>query len=219
MWAQGTGRMIETKHRAALAAAGLLALAACAAEVPAPEIDEATALAASLPVAQGFQAELQAQLKAAMAAGGPRDAVSVCQQAAPAIARARSEASGAAVSRIAARHRNPAGGVPEELRTAYAALEAAPLKDGKPHRQIVQTGTGEDARVHVLAAIPMQDQPCSVCHGTNIDAGLKAHIDQLYPGDLATGFTPGALRGALLISWDAGRFVKQARARSAAPAR
>jgi hypothetical protein len=91
---------------------------------------------------------------------------------------------------------------------AYATLEAAPLVDGKPNRQIVRTGSGTDAAVHVLSAIPMQEQPCSVCHGSNVDAGLKAHIDQLYPGDLATGFAPGELRGALLISWDAAKFLK-----------
>lgn len=199
--------MTNSIHRAAPAAASLLALAACAGEPQAPPLDEAAVLAASLPVAQGFQAELQAQLKAAIAAGGPKDGVSVCQQAAPAIAAAQSEASGAQVSRIAAKHRNPAGGVPEELAAAYAALEAAPLKDGKPNRQIVQTGEGAGARVHVLSAIPMQEQPCSVCHGTAIDPALKAHIDSLYPGDLPTGFTPGDLRGALLISWDAAKFL------------
>ena len=194
----------------AWATAGVLALAACAAEPapPAPQHDEAAVIAASLPIAQGFQAELQAQLKAAIADGGPKGGVSVCQQAAPAIAAAQSEASGAAVSRIAAKHRNPAGGVPEELRAAYAALEAAPLVDGKPNRQIVQTGAGAGAKVHVLSAIPMQDQPCSVCHGTAIDPELKAHIAQLYPADLATGFKPGELRGALLISWDAAKFLK-----------
>lgn len=200
--------MTEVKHRAALAAASLLALAGCAAEPPAPTLDEAAVIAASVPVAQAFQAELQAQLKAAIAAGGPKDGVSVCQQAAPAIAQAQSEASGASVTRIAAKHRNPAGGVPQDLAAAYAALEAAPLKDGNPNRQIVQTGTGAGAKVHFLSAIPMQEQPCSVCHGTNIDPALKAHIDQLYPGDLATGFSPGELRGALLVSWDAARFLK-----------
>jgi len=151
---------------------------------------------------------LQAQLNAAIADGGPKGGVSVCQQVAPAIAQAQSEASGAQVSRIAARHRNPAGGVPDDLAQAYAALEAAPLVDGKPNRQIVQTGSGAGAKVHVLSAIPMQEQPCSVCHGTSIDPALKTHIDSLYPGDLATGFKPGELRGALLISWDAARFLK-----------
>ncbi len=192
---------------AALALAGL---AGCAgeAEPPVPAIDEAAVIAASLPIAQGFQAELQAQLQAAIADGGPKGGVSVCQQAAPAIAAAQSEVSGAEVSRIAAKHRNPAGGVPADLAQAYAALEAAPLVDGKPGRQIVQTGSGAGAQVHFLSAIPMQEQPCSVCHGTQIDAGLKAHIDSLYPGDLATGFKPGDLRGALLISWDADQFAK-----------
>jgi mono/diheme cytochrome c family protein len=186
----------------------LAGLASCASEPPAPALDEAAVVAASMPIAQGFQAELQAQLKAAIADGGPKGGVSVCQQAAPAIAAAQSDASGAVVSRIAAKHRNPAGGVPDDMRDAYAALAAAPMVDGKPNRQIVQTGSGAGAKVHVLSAIPMQEQPCSVCHGTSIDPDLKAHIDSLYPGDLATGFQPGELRGALLISWDAARFRK-----------
>lgn len=193
--------------RRGLPVAAMVAVAACASEPPPPApLDEAAVIAASLPIAQGFQAELQAQLQAAIAAGGPKDGVSVCQQAAPAIAQAQSEASGAEVTRIAAKHRNPAGGVPEELAQAYADLAAAPLVDGKPNRQIIRTGEGAGAKVHFLSAIPMQEQPCSVCHGTNIDTGLKAHIDSLYPGDLATGFAPGDLRGALLISWDASRF-------------
>lgn len=208
MWGQGIASMTEALRAAAVA--GLLALASCAgdSEPPAPAIDEAAVIAASAPVAEEFQKELKAQLQAAIAAGGPKDGVSVCQQAAPAIAQAQSEASGAQVSRIAAKHRNPAGGVPEELAQAYATLATAPVVEGKPNRVIVRTGEGAEARVHFLSAIPMQEQPCSVCHGTNIDPGLKAHIDQLYPGDLATGFRPGELRGALLVSWDAGRFLK-----------
>ena len=198
----------DAKPRRLIAASALALLAGCAQQDETPAIDEAAVIAAAMPIAQGFQAELQAQLKAAIADGGPRGGVSVCQQAAPAIAAAQSDASGAEVSRIAAKHRNPAGSVPEDLRQAYAALAAAPVVEGKPNRQIVQTGSGAGAKVHVLSAIPMQEQPCSVCHGTAIDPDLKAHIDSLYPGDLATGFQPGELRGALLISWDAARFLK-----------
>lgn len=192
-------------------AAALAVLSACAGEPappPAPVLDEAAVIAASVPIAQGFQAELQAQLKAAIADGGPKGGVSVCQQAAPAIAQAQSEASGAHVARIAEKHRNPAGGVPEDLAAAYATLAATPLIEGKPNRVIVQTGEGAAAKVHFLSAIPMQEQPCSVCHGTQIDPALKAHIDSLYPGDLATGFKPGELRGALVVSWDAAKFLK-----------
>lgn len=196
------------RHAMAIVTAAALAGCAGEPEPAAPTLDEAAVIAASLPVAQGFQAELQAQLKAAIADGGPKGGVSVCQQAAPAIAAAQSEVSGAEVSRIATKHRNPAGGVPAHLAAAYAVLEAAPLVDGKPNRQIIQTGSGAGAKVQFLSAIPMQEQPCSACHGTQVDPALKAHIDSLYPGDLATGFTPGELRGALLISWDAARFLK-----------
>lgn len=196
------------RHGMAVVAAAALAGCAGEAEPTAPALDEAAVIAASMPIAQGFQQELQAQLKAAIADGGPKGGVSVCQQAAPAIAASQSEASGAEVSRIAAKHRNPAGGVPAALAQAYAALEAAPIVDGNPNRQIVQTGSGAGAKVYFLSAIPMKEQPCSVCHGTSIDPALKAHIDSLYPGDLATGFQPGELRGALLISWDAAKFLK-----------
>lgn len=193
----------------ALAVATLLA--GCAREPdlsPAPPLDEAAVIAASLPIAQAFQAELQGQLRAALAAGGPEAAIAVCQQAAPAIAAAQSEASGARVSRVAERHRNPAGGVPEYLRAAYVRLAAKPLVDGKPNRLVVQTGSGSGAKVHFLAAIPMQDQPCSTCHGTALDPALKAQIERLYPGDLAFGFKPGELRGVLLITWQAESFRK-----------
>ncbi|MFN3990626.1 MAG: DUF3365 domain-containing protein [Erythrobacter sp.] len=202
--------MIEAVPRAGLAAASLVALAACVAEpeAPAPQLDEAAVLAASLPVAQAFQAELKAQLQAAIEAGGPKGGVSVCQQAAPAIAAAQSQASGAEVRRVAEKHRNPAGGVPMDLREAYAMLAARPLVEGKPNRLVVQTGSGSDARVHFLSAIPMQEQPCSVCHGTQVEPALREHIEQLYPGDLATGFQPGALRGALVVSWDAAKFLE-----------
>lgn len=167
---------------------------------PAP-LDEAAITARSAPVAQEFQQQLKAQLVEALQNGGPMAAVSVCKEAAPAIAAAMSADSGAQVSRIATKHRNPAGAVPDAMRGEYDALAAQPVIDGAPAARIWRSGEGEGAQIHYLSAIPMQEQPCSVCHGTNIDPALKAHIDGLYPGDLATGFVPGEMRGALLISW------------------
>jgi hypothetical protein len=183
-----------------------LALAACAETgepAPAP-LDEAAVAARSAPIAQGFAADLRTQLQGALAAGGPINAVSVCQQVAPALAEAASEESGARVTRIAARHRNPAGGVPPERRAQYDELAAAPMADGAPARRIWRA---DDGRVHFLSAIPMAEEPCSTCHGKDIDEDLAAHIESLYPDDAATGFAPGDLRGALLISWPAASFA------------
>ena len=189
--------------RASAALIGALALAACAGTSEPAPLDEAAVAARSAPIAKGFASDLKVQLRSALEAGGPKNAVSVCQQVAPALAEAASEESGAEIRRIAALHRNPEGAVPPAMQAQYDALAAAPVAEGGPAKRIWRA---EDGRVHFLSAIPMAERPCSTCHGRNIDPELKAHIDSLYPADAATGFAPGDLRGALLISWPAGSF-------------
>ncbi|AOL22697.1 Protein of unknown function (DUF3365) [Erythrobacter litoralis] len=190
-------------RRGLLLAGAALGLAACADESeqePAP-LDEAAVAARSAPIAQRFAADLRMQLQSALEAGGPKNAVSVCRDVAPALAEAASQESGAEIRRIAARNRNPEGSVPGEMQGRYDALAEAPMAGGAPARRIWRA---EDGKVHFMSAIPMAEQPCSTCHGRDIDPDLAAHIVSLYPEDAATGFAPGTLRGALLISWPAG---------------
>ena len=175
-----------------------LGLAGCAA--PAPQPVDVSAKSAVL--ADRFQADLQGQLQAAMKAGGPVGAIGVCQQAAPAIAANLSEESGAEVRRIALKERNPAAAPEGELRDRLEQLAAAPLSaDGKPAVMQWTSGSGADARAHYMRAIPMKEQPCAACHGTAIAPEVKDKLAELYPADKATGFKPGDLRGAILVSW------------------
>lgn len=179
-----------------------LALAGCAA--PAPQPVDGSAKSAAL--ADRFQADLQGQLQAAMKVGGPVDAIGVCQQAAPAIAANLSEESGAEVRRIALKERNPAAAPEGELRDRLEQLAAAPLSaDGKPAVAQWTSGSGADARAHFMRAIPMKEQPCAACHGTAIAPEVQARLAELYPADKATGFKPGDLRGAILVSWPVGQ--------------
>ena len=178
-----------------------LALAGCAA--PAPQPVDVSAKSAAL--ADRFQADLQGQLQAAMKVGGPVGAIGVCQQAAPAIAANLSEESGAEVRRIALKERNPAAAPEGELRVRLEQLAAAPLSaDGKPAVMQWTSGSGADARAHFMRAIPMKEQPCAACHGTAIAPEVQARLAELYPADKATGFKPGDLRGAILVSWPVG---------------
>ena len=72
----------------------------------------------------------------------------------------------------------------------------SPLAEDRIVRDIhAQLGSGQV----FMRAIPMQEQPCAACHGTNIAPEVKAAIDQAYPEDLAIGFKPGELRGAFLV--------------------
>jgi len=147
-------------------------------------------------VAAQFQKALQAELSAAMQQGGPIAAIGVCHSAAPAIAQELSDDSGLVLSRIAERNRNPGGTIPAELADLYDELKREPVKGGAPH--VINARI--DGRDVSLRAIPMQDQPCSVCHGTAVKPEVRQAIEDLYPGDKATGFTAGELRGAMLVT-------------------
>ncbi len=179
----------------------VLGLAGCGA--PAPQPVDVSAKSAAL--ADRFQADLQGQLQAAMKVGGPVGAIGVCQQAAPAIAASLSAESGAEVRRIALKERNPAAAPVGDLRERLEQLAAAPLTaDGKPAVVQWTSGSGAGARAHFMRAIPMKEQPCAACHGTEIAPEVQAKLAELYPADKATGFKPGDLRGAILVSWPGG---------------
>lgn len=175
--------------------AGLaLSVGACATEEAATP-DPAFAQSAAL-LADAYQTSLQAELSAALKQVGPVGAIGVCQSAAPAIADDLSGKGDLAVSRIARRNRNPGNAVPAELEALYQQLEREPLRDGKPH---VVTGVLQNREVF-MRALPMKDQPCAVCHGTNIAADVQAAIAASYPDDRAIGFAAGDLRGAMLVT-------------------
>ncbi len=175
--------------------AGLaLSLTACAAEeatAPQPAFGQSAAQ-----LADAYQAALQGELGAALKQVGPVGAIGVCQSAAPAIAADMSNKGELTVSRIARRNRNPGNAVPAELDALYQQLEREPLRDGKPH---VVTAVVQNREVF-MRALPMKDQPCAQCHGTNIAPEVQAAIAASYPDDRATGFSAGDLRGAMLVT-------------------
>lgn len=180
------------------AAAPLVFIAACAGPAE-PTATPPERIAQSQALADRFQAELQAELSGALSTVGPVGAIGVCKETAPAIAASLSEESGARVSRIAARNRNPGNSLAPDLAQLYGELESAPMRDGQPAIAHRTTADGTT----FLRAIPMRDQPCAACHGSDIAPEVQQAIDAAYPGDQATGFAAGELRGAFLIEWPA----------------
>ena len=159
--------------------------------------------AKSLPLANKFQQQLQEQLGAAMKAGGPAKAIEVCHEAAPAIASALAVESGATIRRRSLRNRNPANVPDAEERKVLDQFASAPLNmAGKPATHVWQT----DSTVHFMRAIPMKEQPCAACHGTQVAPEIEEKILALYPQDKAIGYKPGDLRGAISITWPRAAF-------------
>ncbi|MEZ5550925.1 MAG: DUF3365 domain-containing protein [Pseudomonadales bacterium] len=176
-------------------------LAAVLGTAATPAIADDQRLTESREIAEAFQQQLGGKLQAALAAGGPLNAIGVCSEVAPVIAARQSAASGAQVSRTALRVRNPDNAPDEEAR--------AVLED---FRQQISAGSAmpveyfqvnDDGSARFMKAIVLQPM-CALCHGQTLAPEVHAAVQQHYPDDQATGFAVGELRGAFLIDWPAG---------------
>ena len=186
--------------RVSLPLLAALLLGACASDKVAPDqaMMAREAQARSEILADRFQKELLSALTAAMAAEGPQGAIGVCSSIAPALAAQLSEESGASVRRTALRARNRAAKADATEQRVMEGWANAPLgEDGKPRRWTAHEGD----QYRYMRAIPTMPM-CLACHGENIAPEVTAAIRANYPGDQATGFAPGQLRGAFSIRWD-----------------
>lgn len=197
-------RMQVTKLLGVLTAA--VALSACGGQAmqkqkmaKTPTLEELTPGAVA--AMKGFGGALKGELTGAMKAGGPANALQVCNQKAAGIAEAKSKESGYNLSRVAVKNRNPdqhAVGWAREVLDKFEARKAAgePV-DKLAYKAIVDTDNGKEFRM--MKAIPTGGV-CLICHGESVDPGLNAKIKALYPGDTATGFKAGDIRGAFVIT-------------------
>lgn len=170
--------------------------------VPAVLADAPDRAAEGRAIAASFGTELRAALQAAMVEGGPLAAIQVCNERAPRMAAAATEASGATVRRTSMRLRNPANRPDAHESAALAELAIALAAAGPDSPPPERLDTLEDGRVRYMSAIVMQP-PCLACHGETLAAPVAAAIDARYPDDEARGFRLGELRGAFSITWPA----------------
>jgi len=148
--------------------------------------------------------ELKGELGAAIEKGGPVAAIDVCRTRAPAIAARLSAESGARVGRTALRVRN-AGNAPDDLERAVLEQFAGDLAAGGvegPLEAAFEIKREGGIERHYMRAIPTEAL-CLTCHGETLAPDLAAAIARDYPGDQATGFKPGELRGAFRVVWPA----------------
>ena len=161
-----------------------------------PMTEEAKALV------KEFAGQLQSELKAAMENGGPIEAISVCQDRAPAIAAELSESSGWEVGRVSLKMRNTTLGTPDAWETQVLESFETRLTNGQPIDTLNQAEAVEDDQgraFRFMKAIPTQEL-CLACHGENIAEPVLEALDEHYPNDRARGFKVGDIRGAFTLS-------------------
>ncbi len=150
--------------------------------------------------AQQLGGTLKARLVAAMKAAGPVAAITVCAEEAYGIAAQVSEDTGMDVGRSALKLRNPGNAPDAWERTVLEQFLAAQNRGENlstlEHSETVRTG---DEKVFYWAKPILLQQPCTACHGTNIAPEVTATLADYYPGDQATGFKVGELRGIFTV--------------------
>ncbi len=171
--------------------------------------EDAPELTASRAIALKLIASLGAELKAALAAGGPANAVRVCKDVAPALAGELSRTHGARVTRVSLKVRNPLLGTPDaweqQVLTAFdERAETAEPVASLEYGAWVDEPQGRSYRY--MKAIPVQPL-CLSCHGAveSLAPEVASRLQQDYPADRAVGYRLGQLRGAVSVRTPAPR--------------
>jgi hypothetical protein len=146
---------------------------------------------------------LGAALKREMAAGGPERAVTVCRDIASTLAGELSRETGARITRVSLKVRNPLLGLPDAWEQAvlmdFDRRQAAGEKPETMERsEIVEEPHGRYLRY--MKALPVQPM-CLACHGDKeaLAAPVKSHLAEAYPHDRSTGYAMGQVRGAVTV--------------------
>jgi hypothetical protein len=179
-----------------------LALTAAMASTAAYAADDTEKrIAESRATIKAFGMKLKGELQAAMQAGGPGNAIKVCNQVAPVIASDISMEKGWRVARTSLKTRNSSNNpdawetkVMESFEKRKAAGESVEKME---FSEIVEVNGNKSFRY--MKAIPT-GTVCLKCHGTMIDPKIEAKLDSLYPDDQARGFNKGDIRGAFTIT-------------------
>lgn len=178
-----------------------VALTPVHAEAPAITSQEKAAAGAKAAVGD-LAGQLKEALTAALKDKGPIAALEVCKSIAPQSASTIGEQRHLTIKRTAFKVRNQAN-APDEFEARILAEFLAKAESGADvqslaYSQVIEAGGSKHLRL--MKAIPMAEQPCAVCHGTQVKPDVMTKIRELYPQDQATGFLPGQMRGAFSVT-------------------
>lgn len=152
-------------------------------------------------VVKEFMTQLKGELESAMKAGGPVNAIKVCNEKAPAIAKTLSDKHGWEIARTSLKTRN-ASNAPDAWETKVLnKFEERKTKGEKviPMAYFEAVENNGKKSFRFMKAIPT-GEVCLICHGENIAPPIRAKLEELYPKDMATGYKPGDIRGAFTIT-------------------
>jgi len=166
-------------------------------------VDKKAAIEEAKKITKDFSTSLKTELKAAMKAGGPINALTVCNTKAMPITQEVAKKHKAQLSRVSLKNRNPEN-VPNFWQKAVLEdfdKRAAKGEDIVKMAYASVVDNNGKKQLRFMKAMPTGDV-CLTCHGEKIDGKVKAKLKELYPNDKATGYKKGQVRGAIVVVKD-----------------
>lgn len=192
--------MQSTPKKMILVSLILYSLTACQSQLPSAAVSEPVVDVAALEQAaqarvKPFAGQLLSAMQGAMQSGGATQAIDVCTELAPALAK-QASTDGWTVGRTSDKVRNPDNAA-DAWELAVLNKFSADLAAGQPlaqlkHSEVVR---GEYRYMQAIGV----GQPCLACHGQNLAPAVADSLKAAYPKDQAVGYQLGQLRGAFSL--------------------
>ncbi len=173
----------------------LMALGSVAALASEPQAQRAQMEAEAMQRIRLFATELKTTLSQAIEQGGLSQGINVCREMAPHIAK-RYSTDGWYIGRTSHKVRNP-DNQPDSWEAEQIRYFQQALAAGEKASSLIAIQL--DKQQFRLAKPIMTEGLCLSCHGSQLGDDVKAALQSHYPADLATGFSPGELRGILTL--------------------
>ena len=143
-------------------------------------------------IAKTTQKELGMNLKAAINSKGISEAVSFCNLRAMPIIDSMEGVHNAKIKRITDKPRNQQNLANEKEKEIISSYQQSLNNDIELKPILNETGNLATFYMPIIT-----NQMCMNCHGKKdmIDPNTKENINNLYPSDMATGYTPEQVRG------------------------
>jgi len=179
-----------------------LLLTGCGEKLPEVTPEEGTEVVQiAEPAAGELLRTLVTRVTASVEEGGAAQAVEFCSMDAIPLTRLVEAGldGGLTLKRTSFRYRNPDNAPDEAEELALRYFEDAILSDGEAPPHYVQRVSPEELRYYKPLFV---GEFCLQCHGDyeSLASEVRAKLDAKYPGDLATGYKAGDLRGLVRVS-------------------
>jgi hypothetical protein len=180
----------------ALAATALLSVSPLQAE----QVNQGELKKEAIKLIKQFGGTLKPELKKAMKSGGPAQAIGVCSEKAPAIAKNLRDSSGWYIKRVSLKARNSSSATPDSWEQKVLKQFDARQAKGESAEKMAYSEI-IDGKFRFMKAQGAGNL-CLNCHGAKVSPEVEAALKEKYPDDKARGYSLGQIRGAFSLAKD-----------------